>query len=214
MKFILPMMATAILVTGCKVKMETEVSLSDLLESQSKAINGDVFVEVPTCNSYEDSRKPSSSVVEAQQSIPSVLADAEYVECFSKNFDSFAHFSIPVVLDKDPDGKFASGFHINIASDSELLLIVGIPQAIKTNMERVQSNSFGANSIDLEMNIIVHNDTGKDFSFDVLSAFIDGQPHVYSGPLTARNNSSFVLTLSDVSVSRALEFGTANVLLH
>lgn len=89
------------LLVGCKATVETEVGLKDILESKTKTIDGNLYVEVTGCNSYEDSRKPSDSVIEAQQTIPRIFEDAEYIECFSKQFDSFAHFNIPVVLDKD-----------------------------------------------------------------------------------------------------------------
>lgn len=213
MKSILSVLAVAILLTGCKATVETEVSLKDILESKTKAIGGDLYVEVAGCNSYEDSRKPSNSVIKAQQTIPSIFADAKYIECFSKQFDSFAHFTIPVVLDKDKDGKLASESHVNIISNSESLLTVGIPQSIKTNMERVKANSFGASTFELKVNIKIKNDTGKEFPFKVISAYVEGQPYIY-GDLTSKGDGSFVVTLSDVSVSSALESGTAMVLLR
>ena len=124
MKYILYMIAIMILLTGCKATIETEVSLKDILEAETKTIGGDLYLEVAGCSSHEDSRKPSDSVIKAQQTIPSIFADAKYIECFSKGFNSFAHFSIPVVLDKDKAGKPASESHINIASNSETLLAV------------------------------------------------------------------------------------------
>ncbi|OOE57264.1 DUF7424 family protein [Salinivibrio sp. IB282] len=213
MKFILPMLVITAFLTGCKATVESEVSLKDILESKTKTISGNLYVEVASCNSYEDSRRLSNSVIEAQQTIPSIFADAKYIECFSKKFDSFAHFNIPVVLDKDKDGKMASDSHVNIISNSESLLTVGIPKSIKANMERVEENSFGASSFDLKVNIKVNNDTGKEFPFKVIAAYVEGQPYVY-GDLTSKGDGAFVVTLSDVSVSRALENGTATVLLR
>ncbi len=195
--------------SGCKLTAETEVSLKDILESETKNIGGDLYVEVPSCNSYEDSRKPSDSVIKAQQTIPSVFKDAEYIECFSKKFDSLAHFRIPVILDKDLDGKWASESHINIISNNEELLMVGIPPSIKANMENAKRKSF--RSFDLQVNIKINNDTGKAFPFTVMAAYVEGKPFVFRN-LSAKANNSFVVTLSDVSVSRALETGIAKVL--
>jgi hypothetical protein len=212
-KFVLSMIVITLILTGCKATVETEVSLQDILESKTKTISGDLYVEVAACNNYEDSRKPSDSVVKSQQIIPSIFADAKYIECFSKKFDSFAHFSIPVVLDKDKDGKFASESHVNIISNSESLLTIGIPQSIKANMERVKNNSFGINSFDLKVNIKINNDTGKEFPFKVVAAYVEGQPYIF-GNLTSKKNGAFVITLSDVSVSSAMENETAIVLLR
>lgn len=213
MKKILSAIMILLALSGCKATVETEVSLKDILESKTKNINGHLYVEVAGCDSYEDSRKPSSSVIKAQQTIPSIFNDAKYIECFSKEFDSFAHFSIPVTLDKDKDGKLASESHVNIISNSETLLMVGIPKSIKANMERVKSNSFSVTSFDLQVNIKINNDTGKEFPFKVISAYVEGQPYIY-GDLTSKNNGGFLVTLSDVSVSSALENGTAMVLVR
>lgn len=212
MKLILSMIIVAILLTGCKATVETEVSLKDILESKTKNISGDLYVEVAACNSHEDSRKPSDSVTKARQTIPSIFAGAKYIECFSKKFDSFAHFSIPVVLDKDQDGKFASESHVNIVSNSKSVVTVGIPPLIKANMERVKAESFGANTFDLQVNIKINNDTGKKFPFKVIAAYVDGKPYIYE-ELTSNSNSAFYVTLSDVSIGSALENGAAMVLL-
>jgi hypothetical protein len=213
MKKISLVIITFLALSGCKATVETEVSLKDILESKTKTIAGDIFVEVAGCNDYDDSRQPSSFLVEVQNTIPSIFADAEYVECFSKGFDSYAHFAIPVVLDKDNDGKLASESYLNIISNADSLLMVGIPQRIKSNMDRVKNNSFGMSEFDLKVNIRVNNDTGKEFPFKVISAYVDNQPYVY-GDLTSKGNGYFNVTLSDVSVSSALENGAAMVLIR
>ena len=135
---------TLLLLSGCKATVETKVSLKDILNSKTKNIDGNLYVEVAACSSYEDSRKPSNSLIKATETIPSIFSDANYIECFKKKFDSFAHFSVPIVLDKDRDGKFASEKHINIVSNDKVLLSVDIPPAIKKNMERVKMNSYGS----------------------------------------------------------------------
>ncbi|WP_157471906.1 hypothetical protein [Desulfuromonas sp. DDH964] len=66
--------------------------------------------------------------------------------------NSYARFTIPVFLDKDKDGKLASESHLNIISNADSLLMVGIPQNIKANMERVKNNSFGTSAFDLKVN--------------------------------------------------------------
>jgi len=213
MKKISLIIITVLALSGCKATVETEVSLKDILESKTKTIAGDLFVEVAGCNDYKDSRQPSSSLVKVQQTIPSIFPDAKYVECFRKEFDSYARFSIPVFLDKDKDGKLASESHLNIISNADSLLMVGIPQNIKANMERVKNNSFGTSAFDLKVNIKVNNDTGKEFPFKVIAAYVENQPYVY-GDLTSKGNGSFTVTLSDVSVSSALENGTAMVLIR
>ncbi len=54
-----------LLLIGCESNIETKVNLSDL--QSKKIINGDLYFEVGMCGDMEDSRKPSSFVVEAQK---------------------------------------------------------------------------------------------------------------------------------------------------
>jgi len=211
-KVISTIIVATIILTGCKVTVSTEVSLKDILYGETRTITGDLHVEVAGCSSHEDSRKPSASIQKAQQTIPSIFADAEYLECFSQGFKSFAHFKVPFFLDKDKDGKLASEKHINILSNKDTLLWVGIPTAIKENLERARSNSYGSNALDLSINIKVNNDTGKDFPFAVVASYVDGKPYVFGNLTSTKGKGPFVVTLSDVSVSDALENGVAMVL--
>ena len=202
-----------LVVSGCKTIVETSVNLSDILNSKTKNIEGDLYVEVAACNHYEDSRKPSSSVVKTKQIMPSIFKNANYIECFSKEFKSFAHFNIPIVLDKDKDGKMASEDYLNIVSNETTLLSVAIPRSIKNNMEEVKKSNFGMSSLNLEVNIKVKNDTGKDFLFKVMSAYIENKPYLYS-ELSSNKDAVFTVRLSDVSVDNALQNGFSNVLMH
>ena len=213
LRCVLSVLAATLFLGGCKAKVETELSLNDILESETKTISSDLLVEVAACNSYEDSRQPSNSVIKSRENVPKIFAGATFVECFTKKFDAFAHFTIPVVLDKDKDGKLASESHLNIVSNSDVLLAVSIPRSIKANLERAKEASFGMDTLDLEIDIRINNDTGRDLPFKVFAAYVNGLPHVFS-ELTSKNMGSFTLTLSDVSVSSALDDGQALVLIR
>lgn len=202
-----------LLITGCKTSVETEVKLSDLLTSESKAIPGNLYVEVAGCNDFQDSRKPSDTLVKTQEQIPSIFADAKYVECFRQKMDSLAHFTVPIYLDKDKDGKLASDSHINIVSNDKNLLSVEVPQKIKASLDNVSKNSLIASVLKLSFSIKVINDTEKTFPFTVMAAYVEDQPYVFAN-LTSNAGSPFVVKLSDVSVSSALESGSARVLAH
>lgn len=199
-------------VAGCKTTVETEVSLTDLLSSPTKQLAGNLLVEVPACQSHEDSRQPSKVLVDVQQAVPGIFSDAKFEECYSKGFDSFARFSMPVFLDKDEDGKLASPSHINIVSNERGLLSVSVPEEIKKKIGSAQKKS-PIGKLDLKFAIRVKNDTGKEFPFSAVAVFIDNSPFVFSN-LTAKANGSFLVTLSDVSAKAAIENGDAMVLLH
>lgn len=210
-KIILASLAT-LLIAGCKTTVQTEVTLSELLGGETKALPGALYVEVASCNDYQDSRKPSSSLIEAQQQIPGIFKDAEYVECFRQKMDSYAHFKMPIYLDKDKDGKTASNDHINLVSNNSVLLSVVVPDALQKKVEAAKNKPLGS-SIDMRVTIKIKNDTGNEFKFNAISAFVDDSPIVYSG-ITAHKDGEFVVKLSDVSVQAALTVQGAPVLYH
>lgn len=210
---VLAVALATVFIAGCKTTVETELSISDLLTSETKIIPSNLYVEVAACNDHEDSRKPSSSLVKAQETVPTVFAEAKYEECFRKKFDSFARFTVPVVLDKDKDGRLASDAHINLLSNNDNLLAVAIPTKIKTNLDNAAKRGMGVSALKLNFNIKVSNDTGKKFPFTVLASYVENKPYVFEN-LNVEANSSFVIKLSDVSVSSALDNGSARVLVH
>ncbi len=61
-------------------------------------VKGNIDIEVSSCNDYEDSRKESKNLIELKQKVPTIFKNAEYVECYRKKFDSYAHFTIPVAV--------------------------------------------------------------------------------------------------------------------
>lgn len=202
--------ATA-LIAGCKTSVETEVKMSDLMSGQTQTIPASLYVEVAACADHEDSRRPSSSLVKVQGLVPGIFEGSKYVECFRKRFDSYARFDIPLTLDRDKDGKAASESQINLVANDQALLGLSVPKPIKDKLDAA-SKDLGAPSLDMKVTVKVVNDTGKDVPFRVLSAYVDGQPYVY-GELTAHSGGSFVLTLSDVSVSMALNQAVAPVMI-
>ena len=70
---------TAAVLAGCKTTVETEVKVSDLLDATSKQIAGNLLVEVPACQSHEDSRQPSKLLEDVQQAVPGIFSDASTV---------------------------------------------------------------------------------------------------------------------------------------
>ena len=199
---------------GCKAKIVSELNVSDILKSETKIMKGDIYVEVITCHAFNDSRQPSQSVIRAKRNIPNIFLDAKYIECVNKQFKSQVHFTIPVILNKnksvDLDKQIISGSYINIVSNKAALLGFIVPKKIRDGIDALKRNSFD-NTVDLQVNIKVNNDTKEKFSFIILSAFIDKQPYIIES-LSVNGKSSFLITLSDVTVSSALNKGFIIVL--
>src|SRR5690606_31909791 len=110
----------------------------------------ELYLEVAGCHDFEDSRKPSSAVIEAQQKVPAIFADAQYEECFSKQMDSFARFTVPIALNKDNGIEPAAAEkYINLVSKGEVFLGVAVPERIRVGIERESELNFGMNTLDL-----------------------------------------------------------------
>lgn len=204
--------ATALILAGCKTSVETTVTVTDLLHGDTQVLPGQLLVEVAACTDFEDSRRPSSSLLEVTNLIPEVFQDSEYVECFNRRMDSFASFNVPIYLDKDFDGKAASDQHLNIASNENYLLLVAMPDPLRERFQNATKNRMGPD-LDLQMSIKVINDLSEGFSFTAASTFVNDIPAVLS-TMTADPSSAFTLTLSDVSAQSILTTGSTAVLFH
>ena len=87
-----------------------------------------------------------------------------------------------------------------------------MPSVIKSNMDRAKAHSFGMSDIDLDVVIKLVNDTNKDITFNILSAYLDGTPYLYN-EVQAKRMHSYTITLSNVSVDNALANQYSSVLL-
>lgn len=201
----------SLLFSGCEGFLETNVKISEL-KSTSKYIDGDLALEVTSCNDFSDSRKKSSSVIDAQQTIPYIFKGAEYIECFRKDFNSYVHFSLPIVIDTRNNGELASNEYINLISNESNLLSLAIPDKIIYRLRRVKEDSFGINEINLNVQIRIINDTNEDIEYKALSAYIDNKPQIFS-QLIVKKGESFNVILSDVSIDNALDGNISKILI-
>ncbi len=202
------MLCTVMALVACKTQVSTEVSAKDLFESASKSIPGEILVPVLACNDYKEKEKESSSLIQVKKQIPEIFSEAKYEACLKEGSNSFAKFSLPIGLDKDNDGKFFLENSLNIISYGSHFVSLGIPDAIRKSVNDKKSSNA---EFSLDVRIKVKNDTGKKFSYNVFSAYIDTQPQVYA-TLQAKANATFEVKLSDVSVDEALKNSITQVL--
>jgi len=210
-KIVLLFTLILLIFTGCQGLVEIKVNLSDLQSQTKKQISGDLYIQVASCSDFSDSRKLSDSVIKSKQTIPSIFKDAKYIECFQKEFISYTHFKIPMILSHKEN--LVSNDYIHIISNKDTLLNVGVPPTIKQNIDRVKANSFGMNDVELSVKINVVNDTNKKLTFNAIASYIGDTPSVYSNFFT-EPNTSFDVKLSDVSVDNALQNGISRVLIY
>lgn len=200
MKLKLLVLATAVLLSGCKVEMNTEVPLSKLFSDQITKSSAELLIEVAACNSYEDSRKPSDSLQRARGAIADLFSDAEFKECFTQKFNSFARFEVPVAIGsykslKPEDPK------LRISSDNKIAL-VDVAPSLKEKLKSYQDNKFSISDFDpasMSINVNIVNDTGVSQKLRLSGVYINDYPIINIDGYELKNNSKAKIRLSNVT---------------
>lgn len=197
---------------GCKATLETVVKASELENKEIKTVNGGIYIEVPSCHSSEDSRIPSESLIKVKDLVAGVFKDSSYSECFSKSMSSYAAFVVPMYIDRTQDGKQESDSHFNIVTNKDSYLGVSIPKSISNEINARMASYIGP-QVSMQINIKLVNDTDSEIPVTIMSAYVDGAPSLLN-PVKINKGGSPQISLSDVSVSQAMEKGFVNVLYN
>lgn len=197
---------------GCKVQSATQINLSDLQDSSFVETSSYLRLEVPSCDSYEDSRQPSKSLIEAQESIPRIFPGAEYSDCFSQQFTSWAQFVVPVGVDHSDDGQPVTSETFSLLSPDGRSLFFQVPQALKQRIAEAEDQPM-APSLEFDIRLRLTNDSGEDIQYLVISSWAD-QEAISAGGRSLSAGEDLDLKLSDVSVDEAMNNGTVMVLSH
>ncbi len=198
--------------SGCKTEFGVEVPLSQLLDPAVTQIPGTVRFEIPGCDSYEDSRNPSSSLVKAQEQVPTIFPQAEFKSCYQQKLTSWAEFSLPVAIDRDGDAEtFVSTDTLSLTSDPRRLLGLAIPPAVLERIDKVQRENLGPTP-EYEVRLQVINDLGRDVDTAVLASWLDDDPITF-GSVNFAQGETRSLRLSNVLIDRAMQKGEATILV-
>lgn len=196
MKKLLILACSVLAVSACKTEVEKEVSLKTILNEPIKTEIAILNVEIPSCSSHEDSRKPSDNLLKIQAKIPTVFANAQYKECFTKKFNSFASFEIPIGLGVvDDNTKLEQD--INIYSYKNRQLNIKTSDKLAKNIRDFIKTEYISN---LEFSILlnVKNDTDKEQRFMLFSSYINDAPTAITG-IKMNKGESFNIKLSNAS---------------
>ena len=128
--------------------------------------------------------------------MPNVFTGSNFKECYTKNFNSYALFNIPVGVGKvNRDTAFANDINIIMQQDKAIMV-----QA--TNNFHRRYGAFLKNNMISDLRLILKvglmNDSKYELTLNVYSAFVDGYP-VTIGTTSIAANKMSVFTLSDVS---------------
>ncbi|KMW72436.1 hypothetical protein TI10_15565 [Photorhabdus luminescens subsp. luminescens] len=189
----------ALALAGCKTELSTSVSVNQLLSEHVKTVASDLLVEVSACGDYKDSRQSSKSLLDAQEKVPAIFADAEYVECFRKGMDSFAHFKIPVSVGNSSVTGSTKGIHLY--GDGTDILAISIPKEMKKKINQMDSSMASKTKISIN----VKNDTDKVLKITGFSVFLNDKEPIVISNFSWKVGSEIKLTLSNVSVASALD---------
>lgn len=196
--------ASALALNGCKIDMGASIPLSGLLGSELKTGSADLYVEVPACNSYEDSRQPSKGLVDAKNEIAKIIPESEFKECFQKKFNSFASFSVPIAY--GPANKVTdSTSQIRVLRDTENnFAYVAFGQKLKQSLDQARkkpSIAGGFSPSDVSLSLNLTNDTDKTITANFVGVYIGKDPVIVENDIEIGAGKVVPLTLSNVTTS-------------
>lgn len=196
--------SVALALSGCKIDMGASIPLSGLLGSELKTGSADLYVEVPACNSYEDSRQPSKGLIDAKNEIAQIIPESEFKECFQKKFNSFASFSVPIAY--GPANKVTdSTSQIRVLRDTEKnFAYVAFGQKLKQSLEQARkkpSIAGGFSPSDVSFSLNVENDTDKTITANFVGVFIGQDPVIVANGIELGAGKGLPLTLSNVTTA-------------
>ncbi|ABP60332.1 hypothetical protein [Enterobacter sp. 638] len=201
-----------ITLTGCKIEMSSDVPVSALLADDIKTGTAELYVEVPSCDDYEDSRKPSKSLIDAKNQISEIFVDSQFKECFKKKFDSIASFTLPVAY--GPDSKVNKDTpQVRVLYNEKNYVYFDLGSGLKAKINGAKnkpsiSGGFSPSDVSIFINIV--NDTGKDIKANYASTYVAGTPIIYADGLVLPKSKNTVLKLSDVSTSVIFDSSQSN----
>lgn len=199
--------ASIFTLSGCKIDMGASIPLSGLLGSELKTGSADLYVEVPACNSYEDSRQPSKGLVDAKNEIAKIIPESEFKECFQKKFNSFASFSVPIAY--GPDNLVTESTNqIRVLHTENHYAYVIFGSKLRSKLAEAKKKptlSGGFNPADVTITLSIKNDTGKAIQATFAGAYVGGEPVIYAPDAKMDNGQEWAVTLSNVTTSQLFQ---------
>lgn len=195
--FALIMIAFALI--GCKAHVEVETKLSNLINQPVHTEHAIISIEIPTCNSYEDSRLPSRALTDVQQKIPTIFHGAKYKECYSKGFETYATFEVPIGIGIAKQNSQVDN-DINLVVNDEFILMTYATDSLNQRIQHFNKSEY-IDSLKIEINIV--NDLGVDVEATCLSSYINNSPCTW-GKIFLQKNQKINIVLSNVSTDKFL----------
>lgn len=154
------------MLAACDLEFHTDVGLK---EAQSKTVTegvSELFLELPSCHEHQDSRIESEQLVKAKEKFPQVFLEAKYVECFSKQMKSFAHFTVPVHFGEAEIDKY----DILFKSTKRSHLTVYASKSLRKRLNDFSKENHLPN-LNVKIVVNIKNNTGEKLDFRLPPVF-------------------------------------------
>lgn len=207
MKKLFALSLCSIALVACKTEVEKDVSLKTLLSEPVKTEIALLNIQISGCSSHEDSRKESDALIKIKSKIPTVFQKATFKECYSKNFDSFASFEIPVgvgAIQDNTDPNFEND--INIYSYGNRKLNVSTSKSLSESIRNFLKSEY-VSKFDFNISLNITNDTDTDHNFSILSSYIDNDPVPLYPNFTFKKGQKINLRLANTSADALWRYG-------
>lgn len=209
-KYLMVAMAT-LLLSGCKVDIKTSVNSDDLLVTDHKTVMADLNFEVASCSSSEDSRQESDELIKIKAKVPSIFHDAQYVECYRKSFDSFAHFKVPVSVGvRQKNAPFKDDLYL--FSDGNIVAGIGAKRELISRIKTAEADMPDK----LNFNITVDVKKGSQPlppAVTLLGVYVQKDTPALVANVDFSKYDDLAFRLSDVSVDALMKYGTVPFLV-
>ncbi|MCP9268660.1 hypothetical protein M5U04_11280 [Xenorhabdus sp. XENO-1] len=197
MKKWLAIASSALILSGCKVDIETKVNTDDLTSVEHKMVRGDIDIEVSSCNDYEDSRKESKNLIELKQKVPTIFHNSEYVECYRKKFDSYAHFTIPIEIGLYTGDGQLDGANIYIYSHEDIYAGVMINSHV---LDKIKKAKKDIGKLDIRMSVTLEKGSKPLPTLVSLGTY-----------MTSSKIKDYPIVASRVALSKEMKFRLSDV---
>lgn len=201
--------AVIMVLAGCKLEMEAPILMSKIGSGETFDVS--IGLEVPACNDYEDSRKPSKSLLDLQEKVKSNLPFLTYKECYRKSADSFAGYTMKGMyinesaLDKHKnDSSVLLVSHVN-NGETSLSLVVPVP--VKEKLTQLAKDNY----VDFRpiISFDLKNDTDIPITISGTYTYVNDHPSgvSFEGKNLPGNSNklTFSNVMADYAVSRPSE---------
>lgn len=218
MKMKLLCCSIALILTGCKTELTTDVDYSQLTNKEHKVVAASLMVEVPACTDYQDSRKESKTLTDLRKTIANVLPSSEYKECFRKGMDSYASFTTPVSIGYMGGNMSLDLGTIYLGGNEGTPMFAYIPPPLKKAINGAKKDSMMDKSLSFSIVVNLKNDTDKEVKISPTAVFVNDYPIVtmQGSSIPIKKGYQAKIKLSDVSIASMLDenvSGTTPILL-